>query len=134
VHGAGALSAPPASEAGRQGEGDGGVRSERHRRRDRGRRAPCLGRRQARPSRTRCRAAPAAVGARGKAGAVWKPAHPPGRGRQLPPCGVGGGRGGLHLRRGRSQAAGPRRRAAAAAADAGAAGGVCGIARRLFQA
>jgi hypothetical protein len=66
-----------------------------HRRCDRGQRAPCPGRRQAGPARTRRRASPAAAGVRGRAGAVWQPAHPPGRGRLSPPG--GGGRGGVHL-------------------------------------
>ena len=47
-------------------------------------------------------------------------AHPPGRGRQVPPAGGVGGRGGLHLLRRRFWPAGPRRCAAAATADAGA--------------
>ena len=111
-------------------EGDGSVRTRLHRRRDRGRRALCLRQGRSRTTRTRRRAAPAAAGARGRAGAVCQPAHPPGRGRLLPPGGGGGGRGGLHLRQGRSRPAGPRRRAASAAADAGAAGALCGLARR----
>ena len=44
-----------------------------------------------------------------------------------PPCGGGGGRGGLHMRAWRSRQARPRRRAASAATDAGAAGAVCAL-------
>jgi hypothetical protein len=40
--------------------------------------------------------APAAEGARGRAGAVWQPAHPPGRGRLVPSSGGGGGRGAVN--------------------------------------